>query len=286
MAAALGVRLSIWLGAVTCGFSFLCAVGLVLLLQRQEPGEADDYEKTKIPTLTDIWTVPKQFWLFIMAMAFIQGTLIGSQVNLPEYLESRYDYTITEAGFMTGVTCLFNISAPFLSLIIKHIGCHGVVLMTAIIWMTSVYALLGFLPAIHPLILTVSFGIGTSTITVTMWQVLILLSPASCVGTLGGILLLVRHLTVAFTLLASGYILEKPEVTDMMKVLQSYQNFFLMLIIMASTSVLCVMVMNVLDVRESSALNSRIGSWRKSDIESTKLIAITRSSMKYSSTNK
>ncbi|XP_021357495.1 uncharacterized protein LOC110453015 isoform X3 [Mizuhopecten yessoensis] len=226
IAAAVGLRVSIWLGTVACGFSFMCAVGLVLLLQEQKPLEADDYEKNTIPTLKDIHTLPTIFWLFILTMACIQVPWICKQTNLPDFLELRYGMTVTEAGYIAGVPSFVMLSTPVVSIFLM-----------------------------------------------IMWQLLVVISPAAFVGTLGGIFYLVRHLTTALILLAAGYILQKPEQTDVKGALNSYKHFFLMLILMASSSVVLVVMMNVLDFRVACAFNSRIGRWRKSNMESTELLS-------------
>ncbi|XP_021357493.1 uncharacterized protein LOC110453015 isoform X1 [Mizuhopecten yessoensis] len=273
IAAAVGLRVSIWLGTVACGFSFMCAVGLVLLLQEQKPLEADDYEKNTIPTLKDIHTLPTIFWLFILTMACIQVPWICKQTNLPDFLELRYGMTVTEAGYIAGVPSFVMLSTPVVSIFLKYIDCHGVVLTAALIWMTSLYVLLGFCPAIPPIILAIADGIGYTIYSMIMWQLLVVISPAAFVGTLGGIFYLVRHLTTALILLAAGYILQKPEQTDVKGALNSYKHFFLMLILMASSSVVLVVMMNVLDFRVACAFNSRIGRWRKSNMESTELLS-------------
>ncbi|XP_021351105.1 uncharacterized protein LOC110448919 [Mizuhopecten yessoensis] len=210
-ATAVGFRVSVWLGAVASGFSCMCAVCLVLLLQKQKPLEADDYEKSKTPTLKDINGLPTNFWLIIWTMGFIQGAWICEQANLPDFLELRYGLTVTEAGYITGVPSLIILSTPVVAILLRYIDCHGVVLTAAIIWMTSAFVLLGFCPAIHPLILAIAYGIGSTTYSIIAWQLLVVISPAAFVGTIGCIFYLVRHLTAAFSLLAAGYILQKPE---------------------------------------------------------------------------
>ncbi|XP_021370638.1 uncharacterized protein LOC110461490, partial [Mizuhopecten yessoensis] len=190
-----------------------------------------------------------------------------------DFLEVRYGLTVAEADYIASVPSIVMLLTPVVSILLKYIDCHGVVLTAALIWMTSVFVLLGFCPAIHPLILAIADGTGATIYSIIMWQLLVVISPAAFVGTLGGIFYLVRHLTAAFSLLAAGFILQKPEQTELNSALNSYKHFFLMLILMASSSVVLVVMMNVLDFLEACAFNSRIGNWRKNNIESTELLS-------------
>ncbi|XP_021369416.1 uncharacterized protein LOC110460691, partial [Mizuhopecten yessoensis] len=234
----------------SCGFGVLCAVGLVFLLQRQTPQEADDYQKNTIMTLADFRALPGSYWLWILAVSLYSASWIPKQANLPDYLQLRHGYTMNEASYLTGLSPIMFFLSPLVSLILKRVDCDGIVTIVFIAWMVPVYALLGFCPAINVSVLILADGISTVIVSIMMWQLIVVLCPASNVGTLSGLMFLLRTASIALSFVASGHILKRHNVIDVENAQYNYQHWFIMLIIITSAGVICGTMMNVLDIRK------------------------------------
>ncbi|XP_033732253.1 uncharacterized protein LOC117321773 [Pecten maximus] len=269
-----------WAATVACGIGVLCAVGLTILLQHQTPQISKD-SGNKLLTLSELRALPEPYWWYILVIAFTPVCWVVKQTNLPDYLQLRHGYTMAEASQVTSLPPLIVLLTPLLCVIMQKIDCDGIVFTVSTAWVVPLYTLLGFCPAVNVYILALADGIGVAISGVLVWRLLLLLSPASHVGTLAGLMYLLRNMSISGTSVATGYILKRQKVTDLDEALKGYQHFFIMLIIMSSTGVLCGVVMNVLDFQKGCTLNSRIKRWRQSSDEAIELMSTMPSSNNY-----
>ncbi|XP_021351419.1 uncharacterized protein LOC110449112 [Mizuhopecten yessoensis] len=151
--------------------------------------------------------------------------------------------------------------------------------------MLTFYAILGFCPDFNIITIALADGIGEGILTVLLWQVLVDLCPASYIGTLGGLMYLVRNTVTALTFVVSGYVLQRQKTTDVEVELDGYNHLFLMLVMMSSIGVLCGALMNILDTSKAGALNSRITRWRQSNMETIGLMSMTEPTGQYCGTD-
>ncbi|OWF51136.1 major facilitator superfamily domain-containing protein 1-like [Mizuhopecten yessoensis] len=280
-----GLIPSVWLGVVACGIGVMCAVGLAFLLPLHPRLDEDDKDN-KMFTLRDLRALPGSYWLYIIAIALNAASWIPKQANLPDYLMLRYGYTMIEASHINGLSPIMLLPGILACFLLKMVDCDGIMITFFMAWIVPLYALMGFYKDVNVIIVNLVDGIGIGISSIMMWQILMLMCPAKYVGSLAGLMFLLRNLNVAVIFLASGYILQRHNVESVEDALCYYQHFFLMLIIMASMSVVCGVVMNVLDIRKACALNSRLARWRKSNMETMGLMSMTEPSSQYCGTDR
>ncbi|XP_069125360.1 uncharacterized protein [Argopecten irradians] len=189
-----------------------------------------------------------------------------------EYILLRYGFPATTSSYITGCAILPFVVGPLVAIALSKMDCIGVLVTCAAAVIVPIFAMLGFTPSIHPLILTISFGLANIVTELGMWQVAVLLVPRSCFGTVTGILYFVRNVVVGLTLLLDGYLLQKYDIQGTRHPLQGYHDFFLALITLTSLSVLCGILLNVLDIRDTCDINGRIGRWTQKPEENIKLL--------------
>ncbi|XP_060076526.1 major facilitator superfamily domain-containing protein 1-like [Ylistrum balloti] len=277
-----GAIAAAWLATAACGFGVLCAVGLALLLKHQVPKMSTDSEYNKMLTLSDLRALPGSYWFFIMTTAFSSACWTVKQANLPDYLVLRHGYTMEEASHITGIPSIMNLLTPFLCILLRKVDSDGLMNTGFLAWLLIFYALLGFCPALNVYVIAIADGFGVTMSGVMMWQVLLDLSPASHVGTLGGLMFLFRSSCTALIFVVSGYILKRHQVLELNEALLGYQNLFILLVTLSSIGVISGVLMNILDFRKDCALNSTIRGWRQSNIEAIGLMSMIQPSSKYS----
>ncbi|XP_069105176.1 uncharacterized protein [Argopecten irradians] len=271
---ALGIQYAIWLGSLLCGISVLSAVLLALLLHLQPHIIEEKTEDKNTLTLAVVRALPGSFWLFTLALAFTIVSWLVKHANLPEYLELRHGYTMSEASHISAIAGCLAFITPFLCWIVKKIDCDGITYSFFQLLLLSFYFVLGFCPRVNIIFVSVVDGIGIFMATAISWQLIVVLCPPSSIGILSGFVYMARNTMPALTFIASGYILKSGKVTNIDDALGRYQNFFFMLISLSIIGVIFGILMNAADIREGGSLNSRIRRWKNSDMESLGLISM------------
>lgn len=268
----LGFGVAIWSGSFLCGLGVISAICLAFSLRKVQIDQTSPSVDINYTTLADIKAVPKKFWLHVCMIALLYGQIISFHANLPEYILLRYGFPATTSSYITGCAILPFVVGPLVAIALSKMDCIGVLVTCAAAVIVPIFAMLGFTPSIHPLILTISFGLANIVTELGMWQVAVLLVPRSCFGTVTGILYFVRNVVVGLTLLLDGYLLQKYDIQGTRHPLQGYHDFFLALITLTSLSVLCGILLNVLDIRDTCDINGRIGRWTQKPEENIKLL--------------
>ncbi|XP_069114834.1 lysosomal dipeptide transporter MFSD1-like [Argopecten irradians] len=269
----LGLKAAVWLDPASCLFGVICAIGLVLLLKSQPQLLAEDYGNDKVLVNNILQNLPGAYWLSVASMGLFAVGWLVKQANLPEFLELQHGYTMTDASHITGIAPVIALLSPVLCFFVNKAQSDGIVATVSQAWMVLFYVILGFAPAVNILIVTLADGIGIGILTAMTWQLLVLLCPAEHVGTLGGLMYSVRNALIALAFIATGYILQRHQMTDTEDVLLHYKRMFITLITLSSMGVLFGIMMNVLDYRKDGALNARLSRWQNSSMENIKLIS-------------
>ncbi|XP_033740161.1 uncharacterized protein LOC117327309 [Pecten maximus] len=188
---------------------------------------------------------------------------------------------MTEASHVAGIAPFTTIVCPFCCLLLQKLDCDGIILTILIVWISCLYALLGFCPGFNIILLSLADGIVVSLMSTMSWQVLVVLCPASYVGSLSGVVYSLRNFTTALVFIAAGYMLQRGNMTDKDEAVHHYQHMFIMLLILSATGIIIGVVMNVMDIRKGGALNTRIRKWQQSNVENIELISKTEPSSEY-----
>ncbi|XP_021352196.1 uncharacterized protein LOC110449571, partial [Mizuhopecten yessoensis] len=268
----IGFGVAIWTGTFLCGLGVLSACCLAIVLRKGQMDQATKDTDISQTTLADIKAVPRKFWIHVCMVALLYGQIISFHANLPEYLVIEYGFSATSSSYITGSAVLPFIVGPLIALALNKIDCIGVLMTCAAATMIPVFSLLGFSPSVHPLILTITLGIANIVTELGMWQVAVLLLPRARFGTVTGIMYLVRNTVIGLSLLLDGYLLQKQDKQGISRPLRGYRDFFLALVIMTSLSVLCGILLNVVDITDTCAINQRIGRWKSSTDENIRLL--------------
>ncbi|XP_069119359.1 lysosomal dipeptide transporter MFSD1-like [Argopecten irradians] len=224
------------IGVSFCGFGMLCAAGLAFLLRYKAQDGIESKHIIGLMTLSEMKKMPVTYWLHTTGLAFAAACWICKQDNLPDYLEWRYGYTMTEASYITGTSAMMFILSPFFTIVLKKFDCDGVMVTLVSILMIPLYVLLGFCQSVNVYAIALLDGTFCSLFSLLAMQIAVMLCPANYVGTLSGVLYFVRNIIVALAFVAAGYILEKHSLTNLTKTMDGYKNFFLMAIAMSSVA--------------------------------------------------
>lgn len=225
-------------------------------------------------TLAVVRTLPGSFWLLTLAVAFTIVNWLVKHANLPEYLELRHGYTVSEASYISAISGFLVVLTPSLCWIVKKIDCDGIIFSFFQTLLLCFYFLLAFFPRVNIIFVSVFDGIGFYMVSAMSWQLTVVLCPPSSIGILSSFVYMARNTMPALTFIASGYILQRGKVTNIDDALGRYQNFFYMLISLSIIGVIFGILMNAADIRGGGSLNSRIRRWKQSDTESLGLISM------------
>ncbi|XP_033749381.1 major facilitator superfamily domain-containing protein 1-like isoform X2 [Pecten maximus] len=184
----LGFGVAIWSGTCLCGLGVVSAIFLALTLRKVQTNQNSQKTDINYTTLADIKAVPRTFWVHVCMIALLYGQIISFHANLPEYLLLQYGFSATTSSYITGCAILPFLAGPLVAIALSKTHCIGVLVTCAAAVIIPLLALLGFCPSVHPLILTISFGLANCVTELGMWQVAVLLVPSSCFGTVTGIM--------------------------------------------------------------------------------------------------
>ncbi|XP_069136584.1 lysosomal dipeptide transporter MFSD1-like [Argopecten irradians] len=279
-----GFQLAVWTGPISCLIGVICAVGLTVILQRQSTSEESKQEQTL--TLNMLKSLPYAYWMIIPTISLLGGCWVVRQANLPDYLELQHGYTSEDASRLTSISPSISLVLPFFFCVFNKLDCDGILSTSVHTWMTVFCVIIGFCPNVNVIFTLVADGIGIGMFSTFQWQLIVVLCPAAYLGTLGGLLFMVRNSIFALTFIAAGYTLQRGTITDIDEALLRYHRFFIMLICMSVIGILCGVLMNIVDYRQDGKLNGRMRSWKQSELENIGLISMGDSPDNYNATGR
>ncbi|XP_033728552.1 major facilitator superfamily domain-containing protein 1-like [Pecten maximus] len=264
---------SLWVGAIICSSGIVAAL-VMGFLDFHGTKQLDAESKIRLASraikISDITNIPKTFWIHVAMITFHSGTFVVFVANGSEYIQLRYGYSKVFASYVTGATYIGPVFlGPFVALLLKKIDCNGLVAMTITTFCIPVYLLLAYCPAIPPVILTVIIGVVYSFDVIIMWKVTIDMLPQAVFGTAAGIAMFAMRLIIGLMNLAVGSIIESTREHYRQEDIYAYQNALLLMTATSIMSVLCGILLNILDIRNGDGVNKRFVKIKPVEISDT-----------------
>ncbi|XP_029372625.1 lysosomal dipeptide transporter MFSD1 isoform X2 [Echeneis naucrates] len=259
---ALGISLMI--AAVTCLFSFMCALVLAFLDKRAERILHKEQGKTgEVIKLTDVKDFPFSLWLiFIICVGYYVAIFPFIGLGQVFFIE-KFNFSPAEARAVNSIVYIISAPAsPVLGFMVDKTGRNVVWVIIAVVTTLTAHMMLAF-TFWNPWIAMSLLGISYSLLACALWPMVAFVVPEHQLGTAYGFMQSIQNLGLALIAIAAGAILD----TRGYLVLEV---FFCACICLALIAVVMLYFVDYLkggDLNQSAAVRAKLQKEAASDAE-------------------
>lgn len=252
-----GLQLTLWAGAILCGFGVFCAVVASFLdvtglkqLNRTTEMKID----SKKVRIADIKHFSSTYWLLAFCLMFFYIGVFPFIADASKFIYVNYrdtfDFTKKESAYIAGSVYLMSmVFGPLMGLFVDYFGRRGILILLCALLTIPVYGLLAFAPHVHPLICTIWLGFAYSMAAASLWPSFPLIVDQATVGTALG-------LTTSIQMIGMG--IANIIVGKMLDLINSEDKWKYVMIFLLSNTLACVtmaILLNINDKRRGGILN-------------------------------
>lgn len=252
-----GLQLTLWAGAILCGFGVFCAVVASFLdvtglkqLNRTTEMKID----SKKVRIADIKHFSSTYWLLAFCLMFFYIGVFPFIADASKFIYVNYrdtfDFTKKESAYIAGSVYLMSmVFGPLMGLFVDYFGRRGILILLCALLTIPVYGLLAFAPHVHPLICTIWLGFAYSMAAASLWPSFPLIVEQATVGTALG-------LTTSIQMIGMG--IANIIVGKMLDLINSEDKWKYVMIFLLSNTLACVtlaILLNINDKRRGGILN-------------------------------
>uniref|UniRef100_A0A665U3F9 Lysosomal dipeptide transporter MFSD1 n=1 Tax=Echeneis naucrates TaxID=173247 RepID=A0A665U3F9_ECHNA len=204
---ALGISLMI--AAVTCLFSFMCALVLAFLDKRAERILHKEQGKTgEVIKLTDVKDFPFSLWLiFIICVGYYVAIFPFIGLGQVFFIE-KFNFSPAEARAVNSIVYIISAPAsPVLGFMVDKTGRNVVWVIIAVVTTLTAHMMLAF-TFWNPWIAMSLLGISYSLLACALWPMVAFVVPEHQLGTAYGFMQSIQNLGLALIAIAAGAILD------------------------------------------------------------------------------
>lgn len=200
----------LFVGAITCVFSLLCAITLAFLDKRadrilQRKAISGPSEQIR---LWDVKDFPLSFWLIsVICVAYYVAVFPFVGLGLV-FFEMKYDMSPTSATAVNSLVYIISaVASPVFGFLIDKTGRNLFWVILGVTVTLGCHALLAFL-FISPYIGMIIMGLAYSVLASALWPMVSLIIPQHQLGTAYGIMQAIQNLGLAVISLVAGVIVD------------------------------------------------------------------------------
>lgn len=253
-----GLKWTLWGGAMLCGLGFLSAI-VVSSLDIYGVRQLGDTENLKIESkkvrLTDVKYFSMAYWLLALTIMFFYNGVFPFVADSTKFIQNKYGFDKQTAGYISGsVYDVSMVLSPFLGGVIDIIGKRGYLALSCSIATIPVFGILAFTNW-YPLIATLWLGITYSFAAASMWPSIPLVVSQATVGTAMGLTTSIQMIGIGISNLIVGQILGDNTKDSTDKILNRWK--YVMIFLLANALACCTTssILNIVDKRRGGILN-------------------------------
>jgi MFS family permease len=247
----LSLASAIWFGFILSCACLIGCFGVILTdakvqkkMVRSEPSSSDSIG---LQQMKNVLKCGVSYWLITLSCFIVYGAVLPFNNNASKFLQSQYGYDTTEAGAVMGIPFMISaIGSPILGLFVDGFGFRAVLMTFSAGFLALSHGLMAF-TRITPYVTLSILGLGYCVYSSVMWPAIAYVVEKNVVGACYGATTALQNIGLAFFPLIVGTIKDHSDYIHV-------EYFFLSL---ALGGVLVGILLNIVDARIGSPLNSR-----------------------------